>query len=109
MAKKTVKPAEATEPMPVVKQTCRQMVESHLKRLRWKRQAKADAITNRAGWFTAELQCAVNYIAANTKRPVNSLGMFQGNAPAFDVMCCELGMLDQEIEELEAILELAAD
>jgi hypothetical protein len=107
MAKKTVKPVEVTEPTPVVKQTCRQMVESHLKRLRVQRQAKADALKSRAEWLVLDLQSAINYIGDGSKRPVNNF--FGPRAPEFDRMGVELGMLDQEIEELEAILELAAD
>jgi hypothetical protein len=109
MAKKTVKPVEVTEPTPVVKQTCRQMVESHLKRLRNWRQAKADAINRSAQWYLDDIQAAIKRISGGEKRPVNTTGLFGGSGPAFDVMCCELGMLDQEIEEVEAILELAAD
>lgn len=107
MAKKSAKPVEVTEPTPVVKQTCRQMVESHLKRLRVQRQAKADAIKSKAEWLVLDLQSAINYIGDGSKERVyNPCGSI---APELDRMCCELGMLDQEIEELEAILELAAD
>ncbi len=107
MAKKTVKPVEVTEPTPVVKQTCRQMVESHLTRLLVQRQKKATVLKSKAEWLVLDLQAAINYIGDGSKSPVcNPCG---SRAPELDRMGVELGVLDQEIEELEAILELAAD
>lgn len=88
-------------------QTTREMLTSHIKRLKQRRDNKVSVMVSRAEWLATDIQTGIRRLNAGGKRPVNGLGLFQGSASSFDAMCAVLCEMDQEIEELEAVIKLS--
>lgn len=88
-------------------QTTREMLTSHIKRLKTRRAELAEAMAKRLENFQIAMVWDMHALRAGGKP--RCPGKIPASSPAasFDVQCAVLCELDQEIEELEAIMELS--
>jgi hypothetical protein len=97
---KTKQPAAPPKPKPTGLELVRLTLNSARVRVEYKR----EQLKGMAAAFVRDLQGVIADIDGGRRRPVNTLGHFQGNAPRFDVMCAELGAAEDAVTELEEVL-----